>query len=307
MITTLTGNNDYLLKQALLERKNTFIQQHTDMGFEQYEGEDIKSEQVPSIMQSVPFLADKRMVVLRKPSAQKAVAEQIEKLLNEVPETTDLIILEPAIDKRTSYYKALQKQTEFLVFDEVRDQELVSWLVNYAKQQGGELGRSEAQFLVARIGPNQMMLAQEINKLIQYKTPITKDTIIEMTDPLPQSSVFDLLDAALAGDTKRVITLYKEQRQQKVEPLAIMAMLSWQLHILAVLKTADGRSPQTIASEARISPYVIRKSQNVANRVSLVTLKQWITDAFALDVRLKSEPIDADDAILYYLLSLKLA
>ena len=39
--------------------------------------------------------------------------EQLEQLLDEVPETTDLIIVEPRPDKRTSYYKKLQKQTEF--------------------------------------------------------------------------------------------------------------------------------------------------------------------------------------------------
>lgn len=307
MITTLTGSNDYLLKAALLEQKKAFIDAYSDIGFEQYDGEDIKPDQVPSIMQSVPFLAEKRMVVLRKPSTNKAVTEQIEKLLDEVPETTDLIIVEPAIDKRTSYYKALQKKTQFLVFDEVREHELATWAVDYAKQQGGSLGKSEAQFLIARVGPNQLTLAQEITKLIFYRNPITKESITEMTDPLPQSNVFDLLDAALAGNNQRVITLYKEQRQQKVEPLAIMAMLAWQLHILALLKTADGRSPQAIASEGRVSPYTLRKSQSVAARIPLATLKQWVADAFALDVRLKSEPIDADDALLYYLLSLKLA
>lgn len=304
MLVTLTGNNAYALQQELRRLTAAFVAEHTDMGLEKFDGEELDPKRLPSIVQALPFLAAKRMVVLRAPSAQKAVAEGLEKLLGDVPDTTDLIIIEPSLDKRTSYYKALQKKTELRVFAELDERALATWLVGQAKATGAKLSTADASYLVHRVGTNQAMLANELAKLISYNPAISRATIDDMTDPMPQSSVFDLLDAALAGNTPKVLGLYREQRQQKVEPLAILAMLAWQLHILAVIKAAGPRSPQDIASQAKISPYVVRKSSTAARNLSLPHLKQLVSDAYRLDLRLKSQPIDPDDALQQFLISL---
>lgn len=304
MLVTLTGNNAYALQQELRRLTAAFVAEHTDMGLEKFDGEELDPKRLPSIVQALPFLAAKRMVVLRAPSAQKAVAEGLEKLLGDVPDTTDLIIIEPSLDKRTSYYKALQKKTELRVFAELDERALATWLVGQAKATGAKLSTADASYLVHRVGTNQAMLANELAKLISYNPAISRATIDDMTDPMPQSSVFDLLDVALAGNTPKVLGLYREQRQQKVEPLAILAMLAWQLHILAVIKAAGPRSPQDIASQAKISPYVVRKSSTAARNLSLPHLKQLVSDAYRLDLRLKSQPIDPDDALQQFLISL---
>jgi DNA polymerase III delta subunit len=83
-----------------------------------------------------------------------------------------------------------------------------------------------------------------------------------------------------------------------------MGMLAWQLHIFALVKTAGERNPSAIASEAKVSPYVVSKTQNVARRCTLQQVKDWVHQASLLDVRLKRQPIDADEAMINYLLSL---
>ncbi len=305
MITTVTGTNAYLVRQELARLTGDFVGRYGDLGLERFECDSLDPASLPAILQSLPFLAEKRLVVLHNPTAQKAVVEQVEKLLADIPETTDLIIVEPTLDKRTSFYKALKKDTEFKSFDSLDERNLVKWLEASAKEQGGSISSADANYLVRQIGTNQSMLANELSKLVAYDPQITKQSIDLLTEPLPLSSVFDLLDAALAGNRKKIVALYKEQRQQKVEPHAILGMLAWQLHVLSLLKTSAGRDPQQIVSEGKVSPFVVRKSQGVAAALSFEDLKRWVHDARQLDMRLKSEPIDADDAMLYYLLTLK--
>jgi len=304
MIITLTGSNDFRLSQALSKLRADFVQTYTDIGLEQYDGAELDPQRLPSVLQALPFLAEKRMVIIKQPSAQKALQEDIEKLLGAVSDSTELVIVEPKPDKRTSYYKALQKQTELRDYKQLDERELSQWLVTEAKAKQASLSSSDAYYMVQRLGINQLLLSNELIKLINYNSTITRATIDELTEPNPQSSVFDLLDAALAGNQTRALQLYHEQRQQKVEPLAIMGMLTWQLHILALVKTSNGRSASEIASQAKVSPYVIRKTEGVANRCSLQQVKQWVSSANQLDVRLKSQAIDADDAMLEFLLSL---
>ncbi len=304
MIITLTGTNDFMLRQALQQLRGDFVKEYTDMGLEQYDGQDVDPKQLPSILQALPFLVARRMIIFRQPSAQKVVQEAFEQLLDSVSDATDLIIVEPKLDKRTSYYKALQKQTDFREFKELDEHQLAQWLVARAKAQEGSLSSADATYLVRRVGANQLLLSNEVQKLLSYQPQVTRQTIDELTEPNPQSSVFDLVDAALAGNKKRTVALYHEQRQQKVEPMAIMGMLAWQLHILALVKTAGERSPSAIASQAKVSPYVVSKTQNVARNCTLTDVKTWIHQASLLDIRLKRQPIDADEAMINYLLSL---
>jgi DNA polymerase-3 subunit delta len=297
MITTLTGPNSYMLQKALHDLTNAFVAKHTDMGLERFDGQELDPQRLPSVLQSLPFLADKRLVVLRAPSTQKALAEQLEKLLDDIPDSTDVIIIEPRLDKRTSYYKALQKKTSLKTFDDLDERALATWLTAQAKELDATLSTTDANYLVHRVGLNQSMLHNELQKLAHYNPAITRTTIDELTEPLPQGSVFDLLDAAFAGQTAKALNLYEAQRKQKVEPQAILAMIAWQLHVLAVVKTAGQRAPGDIASQAKLNPYVVRKTQSIANKLTLAQIKSLISATYHLDLRLKSQPIDADDAL----------
>jgi DNA polymerase III delta subunit len=89
-----------------------------------------------------------------------------------------------------------------------------------------------------------------------------------------------------------------------VEPQAILAMIAWQLHVLALIKTAGDRSVDVIAKEAKLNPFVVRKSQGIAQRLSLSELKDLVRRTLTLDIRLKRQAIDADDALQQLLLSM---
>ena len=305
MITVLTGENSFLLQQHLRQLVHDFIAEYGDMGLEQLDGEEAEYDRIRESLQSLPFLASKKLVVLRAPSANKQFIESAENLLAELPDSTDLILIETKLDKRTAYFKLLKSQKNFNQYDELDANGLARWLVAYAKEHGGALSQSDARYLIERVGTNQRLLSNDVQKLIQYDPTVSKETIALLVDKTPQSTIFELLDSALAGNHKRTLELYKEQRQMKVEPQQILALLGWQLHILAVLKTAGERDIQLIAKEAKINPYVARKSQSIARRMSMTDLKQLIYETLRLDIRLKSESIDADDAIQNLLISIK--
>lgn len=304
MITTLTGSNHYALHARQTELVQAFVAEYTDMGFEQLDGEEASVERMQGALESMPFLAAKKLVVLRGPGANKQFMEQAEQLLGNVPDATDVLVVEPKVDKRTAYYKFLQKHTNLQMFEEMDENGLSRWLVERAKAQGATLSMGDARYLISRVGLNQQLLAGEVDKLALYNPAITRKTIDVLVEPTPQSSIFDLLDAAFAGRATRAFALYAEQRQARVEPQQILAMIAWQLHALAVVKAAGGKDPAVVAKEAKLNPYVVRKTAGVAQRLTGPRLKQLIHDATVLDARLKSEPLNADDAIQHYILEL---
>lgn len=307
MVITLTGANNLLLRHALETLAADFARQHGDLALERLDGEEASFEQLQAAMQSLPFLSTKKMVLLTRPGAQKTFAERIEQLLGSVAETNDIIIIEPKLDKRLSYYKTLKKQTDLREFAELDAAGLARWAAAYAKEQGGSLSAADARALVERGGLNQQLMQHELDKLLSYNPAVTRQTIELLTDAAPQSTIFELLDVAFNGNIARALALYREQRALKVEPQAIIAMLAWQLHVLALIKAGAPRPADAIAREAQLNPFVVRKSQVLARRLTLERIKSLVADLLQLDLRLKTTAIDADEALQLYLLALTTA
>lgn len=302
MIVTLTGSNDFARNTELKRLVTAFSAAHTDMAIERFDGDEADANRMRESIASLPFLTERKLVVLQQPGKQKAFAEQISDVLQAVADTTDLVIVEPKLDKRLAYYKTLKKATDYRDYNDLDAGGLARWAADYVKDRQGSLSAVGARLLIDRIGPNQQLLSAELGKLLAYDAHITKQSIELLVEKLPQSTVFELLDAAFAGRTVRAIELYREQRALRVEPQAIIAMLAWQLHVLALIKTADSRTTDDIAREARINPYVVRKSQGLARGLPLVRLKHLIAELLDLDRKLKTVAIDADEALQLYLL-----
>jgi DNA polymerase III subunit delta len=305
VITTLTGENSFAWGELLRQLTDSFVAEHGELTLERLDGEEDDFALIQQALTSLPFLAAQKLVVLRTPSKNKQFLEQFEQLLVQLPSTTDVIIVEPKLDKRLSYYKFIKKETNFREFPELDYNAMAGWLTTTVKARNGSLGLGDARYLVEQVGANQQLLAHELDKLILYNPHITRQTIDLLTERRPQSTIFQLLEAAFAGRNKETLELYAQQRALKVEPQQIVALLTWQLHVVAVIKTAGDLSADQIAQEASMNPYVVRKSQTIARSLSLTELKKRVADLAAIDKRLKRTPINPDEALQHYLLTLK--
>jgi DNA polymerase-3 subunit delta len=306
VIITLCGNNHFLIRQELKKLVSEFTSEHTDMALESFDGDELVPDQLDSTVQALPFLTEKRMVIVKNGSGNKPLAEKLEQILKNTTDTTDLVFVEEHPDKRSVYYKTLKKMTDFREYNELDINGLSRWLVDEAKSRGGSISIADANYLVKRVGTNQTLLGNELEKLLNYTPAITKQSIDLLTEQTPQSTIFELLDAAFAGNMKKAMELYEDQRKQKVEPLAILAMIAWQLHSMAIVKTAGQQSSEDVAKKAKLNPFVVRKTQNIVRKLSVSEIKSLIGRTLELDIRLKSVSIDADEALKSLILTIAL-
>lgn len=306
MIRVLSGTNAFGLQHDLRKIIDKFVTEHGDLAVERIDGEETTYERIAEALTGLPFLVSKKLVLLRAPSAQKKFVEQVEQLLADVPETNDVVIVEPKLDKRLAYYKFLKKSTDFTDYSQPDENGLAAWLQRTAKEGGGTISSNDARYLIERAGANQQLLFNELEKLLLHDPNVSREAIDLLTEATPQSTIFQLLEAAFGGNTKLAFKLYAEQRALKVEPQQIIAMLGWQLHVLAIVKTAGDRSTDEIAKDAKMSPFVVRKSQNIARRLTISQLKKLVSDLLSIDTRSKRTSLDLDEAIQYYLMTLAL-
>ncbi len=301
MTITLTGNNSFELKRRLDEISRKFVAKYGDLALEKFDGEEDEAQVIIDALQSLPFLAQRKLVVIRNGGANKEFADRIEQIISPIGDSTDLIFYETQIDKRTAYFKELKNKTQFEEFSELDAHSLAKRLVEEAKNQDGQLGLANANYLVERVGTNQSLLANELDKLLIYDPKITRRNVDLLTDPNPQSRVFDLLDAAFTGQKQKALKLYDEQRAQRVEPQAILAMIVWQLNTVAIAKYSKGREIKEVSHDSGIKDYPLRKAKSLADKLSNEELKVMISEALDIDWRGKTTALDMDEALKTYI------
>ena len=304
MLITLTGSNSFLLKKRLHELTESFLAKHGELAVEKFDAEEAEAPIIIESIQALPFLSARKMVVVRNGNANQQFAEQIEQITSSIPTSTDLILYEPHLDKRTAYFKVLKTKTRFEEFNQLNKNNLAKWLLTEAKKQGAKLSFAAANYLVERLGENQELLFNELTKLAIYDPNISKDNIDLLTEPTPQSRVFDLLDAAFAGNKQQAIRLYEDQRAQKVGPERILAMIAWQLQLLALIKSADGRSSAEVAKDSGMNPYPVKKAASVAGKLSDEKLREMVDEALEIDIKSKTTSLDLDEALKTYITTL---
>jgi DNA polymerase-3 subunit delta len=304
MVLTLTGNNGYLLKRRLDELVAEFVKKYGELAVERIDAEDVDSQVIFDAVQSQPFLSERKIVVVRDLGFNKSAAEAIEQIISSISESTDLVIYQPITDKRTAFYKALKTKTKLEEYAELDPHNLAKWLTDEAENQGAKLSLADANYLVERVGANQAMLASELQKLLIYSPQINRQNIDLLTEPTPQGRIFDLLDATFSGNKKKALELYEQQRTQKVEPQAILAMIGWQLRLIALAKHAGSRKSAQIAKDTGMNPYPINKAIGLADKISETRLNDMVSEALDIDYRGKSTSLDMDEALKTYITTL---
>lgn len=302
-VTTLTGANRFLIDQELQNRISSFTAANGDMGVERIDAEGLEADDVLARLGAQSLFAQKKITVIRNLSKNRELAEQFSSVLDQPPQDTEIVLLEPKIDGRGKLYKTLKTKTDFKEFSELKPPLLTDWVIKAVQERGGSINRQVAEHLVNKAGPNQQLLSSEIDKLLLYSKDITKETIDLLVVPNILSTTFDLANAVFSHQRERALKLYQDQCALKIEPVVIIGSLAWQLHLLALVKSTD-KSADQIARDVGMSPWTISKTRQLAAGISSSEIKRAIALLLAIDTKSKSESLNIDDALKLYILKI---
>ncbi len=302
---TLTGVNAYLVDKDLASLKAK-LGPESDLGTTRIIGLETSLEDVTLELNSYSLFSKLRLIIIYGGSKIKGFDEYIQSSDFDLPASTILVLVEPSLDKRKGYFKFLQKNTDFRQFNKLSQLELVKWISSYVIKNDGDISTSDAGYLVERLGDDQLLLAQELDKLILYSKNINRKSIDELTEQSPSSTIFELLDAAFSLNPKKALRIYNEQRLLKVEPEQILAMLSWQLNTLAIYLSSKKLTSSQILSKSGLSPYTINRARQVATNLTLSNLKSFVRELATLDLASKTVNLDLDEGLKNFIASLSI-
>lgn len=219
-VIILYGNDEYAINKRLkLFQKAMGDSPTADMNITHLDGRSMTGEELNNAVNSLPFLGDKRLVLLANPSDRyqnKKNQEIFTQLLEKVPETTRIVIHgnmeNPGKEKNKKEEPWLLKwvgKAGGLVSVErhmmPRAWEMTGWILAETKKEGGSIEPRGAAVLAEMVGENTSQAAQEITKLltyVNYERPITEADVEQVSVMTAQGNIFKLVDSLVLGRGK---------------------------------------------------------------------------------------------------------
>ncbi len=261
MVLILTGDDSFEIQRVLKDAEAAFsgTAEHID-------GATLELAQLPDILMGQSLFSEKRLVVIRGLSENKTLWERVPEWLPRVSDDIELILVEQKPDKRTTTYKTLKSQAEVREFEAWTERDRVqaeTWVAHFAAEQGVTLSREAARKVVQRVGLDKWQLASAVDKL-SLLDAITVEAVESTIDTNPSENVFELLEAALDGERRRVSDMIRTFELQE-DPYALFALLSSQVFQLAAVTFAS--KDDQPSKDFAIHPFVASKLKRHASRL----------------------------------------
>ncbi len=304
MISIFIGENTVERDEAVSSYLSSFKNAHGELSVFKIDAEsDSKNDFLDAIL-SVPFFSDKKLVKVVGLEKNKENLELLLSQQNNIPSNCEVMVVSSGFDGRLKTAQELLKISTVREFAKIDRYNLESWLANYFEKQGAKITRDNIRYLIDRVGEDQQSLYQEANKLALLNT-IDKEKIDSMTTKSLSSTVFNLLDAISASNQKKSLEIYNEQIQLGNEPLAILGMISWQLHNIAVVFSGLKNRPKPeLMKLSGMSPFVFRKTVSVAERLNRALIVNYLEEAINAEYLIKNKPVNSQAVLKNLILKL---
>ena len=316
------GTDEFTRAETLADFKQRLGPPDTvDLNTTYLDGRTLTLAELRHACDTIPFLAEKRLVIVegllagrarRKDrelsTSQKECLVALADYLPRLPETTRLVFIEdePLPAQHPILQLAQRGERGYVKrFDPPDAKVLPRWIEKRVRKYGSEIEPQASRQLAAVVGTDLRLLDQEIAKLVTYTQSPAEERAITLADvetvvPYAQAAVvFDLVDALGRRDGRTAAQTLHRLLDAGEHPLRLLAMIVRQFRLLIQVKElkAEGATPRDIAQALRLHPFPARKLHNQVTHFTAAQLETVCRHLLDTDVAIKTGEIEADVAL----------
>lgn len=302
-VVVIFGDEDYaksVARQQLLDR---LVPPDTDraMAIVEYDGTRSEEQGGPSLaavaddLNTLPMFADRRIVIVSE--ADKFITtyrEQLEAYCDRPASRAALVLVCRTFPKTTRLYKAIQKRGgELIECKRLSGQMLTAFVMQTARAHGKRLADGVAERLVDLIGPEQGLLATELEKLALFvgdRPEIDHDAVRDLSGQSREERIFAVMDAAATGDPRQTLHLWRQTIE--TDPGAVFKVVGGIAFVLRKWLSAHELRSSGMNTRA-IAPKVMmwgreRQLEQLLQRLPATRIARLLGDLADLDAQSKS-------------------
>lgn len=226
---------------------------------------------------SLSLFAEKRLLELRLPTGKPGDvgAKVLAEFAATPPEDTVLLVISGKVDKKNKWVGALEKAGVLVEAWPVDAAQLPRWIADRMAAAGLASDREAAQLLADRVEGNLLAAAQEIDKLalLLEGSPADVEAVRDAVANSARFDIFQLADAAAAGDAARALRMLDALRAEGAEAVLVGWALAREIRMLAEMsfKVAGGQSPESVSA----SVWPKKRQPVVARALQRLPVKAW--------------------------------
>ena len=283
---------------------------NAEMNITKLDGSSAALEEIQAETHAMPFLTERRMVILKQPlGAVKGKTQQKKflALLESVPATTACVLLINRNLKNShwllTWAEKHPRQVWKRAFALPRGQAMSRWIQEQAADRGGEFTPRAAQLLASYLDEDPRLAALEIEKLLTYvnlSRSVTVEDVQKLTADVRQGDVFRMVDAVGTGDGETATRMLHRLLDEN-DPLPLFGMIVRQFRLLIqvreILNTNPSQDHYAIANQIDQHPYPIKKIIPQARQFNLNQLQVIYQQLSEVDQAMKTGALDGDLAL----------
>lgn len=292
-IYLLYGEEAYLRRQYRDKLKAALVNGDDTMNYNYFEGKAVDVGEIIDLAETLPFLADKRVIIIENSGLFKHGGEQLAEYLNAPCETTFFVLVEPEIDKRSKLFKALSAKGRAVEFKAQDESVLKRWILSTLKKENKKITERDLSLFLEKTGTDMENISKELEKLVCFcmdKEVITGKDIEEICTRQINNQIFDMMDAIAGKRQKEAMEMYYDLLTLKEPPMRILFLLARQFNLLLQVKELNqkGYPAKVIGENVGLPGFIAGKYVNQAAKFSTQYLRNAVTDCVETEEAVKT-------------------
>lgn len=305
----LYGSESFLIdemKQAIID--HALDEESLDFNFSQYDMEETPVEAALEDAETLPFLGEHRVIIIRNPffltgkNEKQKVEHDLERLEKYVdnPSPSAIVVFAAEyekLDQRKKVVKKLKQKGEMIEFSGANESTVYSLLSERAAKNNTTFTKEANSRLLQLIGPHLFQLVSELDKMVLYageNGEITAETVDLLCAKTLESNVFALVDRVISGKLREGMVILHDLLKQNEEPIRLLALLARQFRIIFQVKQLkdSGYTQGQMAKRLRLHPYAVKVAAGQAKAFGKKELLRILSDFAETDFQMKTGKMD---------------
>lgn len=308
-IYLLYGDEAYLKKIYKDRFTKAMLPEGDTMNYAYYEGKGINPKEVIDLAETMPFFAERRLIVLKNTGFFKNSASEMADYMGEVPDTTYFLFIENEIDKRSKMYKAVKNKGRIVELPFQDETTLKKWILGFVKKENKKITEKALNHFLGKVGTDMENIQKELEKVFCYtlnQDEITIDDIDAVCVTQITNRIFDMVHAVADRKTEEALELYYDLVALKEPPMRILFLMTREFRLLLQVKelVKQGFDRKEVASKAGLHPFAAGKYMEQSRSFKTADLREIMEESARLEEAVKTGRITDALSVEVFIISI---
>lgn len=303
----LYGEERYLIRQYRDKLKKAVADPNDTMNTTFYEGKDVDVKSLITSADTMPFFAERRLILVQDSSLFKKNTEVLAEYFAHIPETAYFVFVEDEVEEKTKLFQAVKKFGSAVKFTTPKEDILRKWIIGRIAKEGKDITQGAYQSFMDKTGADMENMEKELEKLLCYtmgKKAIEIADVEAVTTQQISSKIYELVNLISNHQQKQALDMFYDLLSQKEKPSRILYSLTKHFDTLLAIKimSSQGFHMREMEDRTGRKEWMIRKYQSQTRAFSIETLKKAVQDGVAYETAIKTGHMEEQLAVELFII-----